>query len=65
MGKEIKILQMGKHHYQVISDLITAREQSLQIITKNIDVLNTVQEEPIEPFYPLNHEYDREYCVVY
>jgi hypothetical protein len=41
MGREIKLLQMGKHKYQIISDLITARERSLQIITKNIAVLDT------------------------
>ena len=55
MAKEIKLLQMGKHSYQIISDLITAREQSLQTISKNIDVLNTAHEEKIESFYPLNH----------
>jgi len=46
---------MGKHYYQIISDLITAREQSLQTINKNINVLNNAHEEQIESFYPLNH----------
>ena len=47
MALEIRQLQLGKHRYQQLAQLVATREQALELIVRNAELLGSVEEEQI------------------